>query len=108
MGTARNDMAEIATARGNVYGFLGAVFRAEPTVSLIQEIQSQGFSETLSALGLPLGDRFHDASPDKLAEDLALEFTKLFIGPGPHLSPYESTNIQGMNELDATLRGPRP
>lgn len=106
MGMARKDRVESATARGNVYGFLAAVFRAEPTVSMIQEIQNHGFPETLSALGLPPGDRFNDADPDKLAEDLALEFTKLFIGPGPHLSPCESTNIQGMNNLDATLWGP--
>ncbi len=107
MGMARKDMIESATARGNVYGFLAAVFRAEATVSMTQEIQNHGFPETLSALGLPPGDRLYDADPDKLAEDLALEFTKLFIGPGPHLSPYESTNIQGMNKLDATLWGPQ-
>ncbi len=107
MGMARKDMVERATARGNVYGFLAAVFRAEATASMIQEIQNHGFPETLSALGLPLGDRFYDVDPDKLAEDLALEFTKLFIGPGPHLSPYESTNIQGMNKLDATLWEPQ-
>ncbi len=107
MGTARKDMAESATARGNVYGFLAAVFRAEPTVSMIQEIKGPGFSEALSGLGFTLGEEYYEASDDQLVEDLAIEFTRLFIGPGPHISPYESTNIQGMNKLDATLWGPQ-
>lgn len=107
MMTARNDMIETAKARGNVYGLLANVFRAEPTVALVKEMQAQGFSEALSALGLSLGDSFHEASPDKLAEDLALEFTKLFIGPGPHISPHESANIDAEIPMEATLWGPQ-
>ncbi len=105
MATARKNMSEKAYARSDVYGLLANVFRAEPTAALVQEMQGQGFSEALSTLGISLGDTFHETSPDKLAEDLALDFTNLFIGPGPHISPHESANIAAETPMEATLWG---
>ncbi len=107
MGTARKTKTETETAyaRSDVYGLLAEVFRAEPTATLVEEMQAQGFSETLSGLGVSLGSAFHETSSDKLAEDLALEFTKLFIGPGPHISPHESANIDSEIPMEATLWG---
>lgn len=107
MGAARKDIAETATARSHVYGLLAGVFRTEPTVALIEHMQSPGFSEALSGLELTLGDEFHAASSDQLVEDLALEYTRLFIGPGPHLSPHESLHVEAGNPADNSLWGPQ-
>ena len=107
MGTARNDMTETATARSNVYGLLANVFRAEPTVALIREMQSPGFAAAFSELGLGWGNEFLDASPEQLAEDLALEYTRLFIGPGHRISPHESLHVELGNISENAMWGPQ-
>ena len=107
MGAAREDIAETATARSHVYGLLAGVFRAEPSAALVEHMRSGGFSEALSGLGLTLGDSFHAASSDQLVEDLALEYTRLFIGPGPQLSPHESLHVDSGSPSDTTLWGPQ-
>jgi TorA maturation chaperone TorD len=107
MGAAREDIAETATARSHVYGLLAGVFRAEPTAALVEHMRSAGFSEALSGLGLALGDEFHAASCEQLVEDLALEYTRLFIGPGPQLSPHESVHVDSGSPSDNTLWGPQ-
>jgi TorA maturation chaperone TorD len=107
MTTARKDMAETATARSNVYGLLAAVFRAEPSAALLAHLRTQEFTDVLESLGLSMGDGFHDTPCEELAQDLAVEFTRLFIGPGPHISPHESTNIEFGNAMEGTLWGPQ-
>lgn len=94
MGAARNELAALAKARADIYGLLAAVFRAEPTVALIREIKSPAFSSMLSELGFPLGGAFQERPSSDLAADLALEYTRLFIGPGPRISPHESLHVE--------------
>lgn len=106
MGMAHKDKTENATARSNVYGLLAAVFRAEPTASMIQEIRGPGFTEALSGLEFSLGEVCNEVSDDQLVEDLAIEFTRLFIGPGPHLSPHESLHAEEGAGLEGGLWGP--
>ncbi len=93
MGTARNEMAENATARSQVYGLLAAVFRAEPTEVFLKEIKGSHFSKVFAELGVELGQEFYDRPEAELQEQLAVEFTRLFIGPGPHISAHESIFI---------------
>lgn len=106
MTTARNDMAEMARGRSNVYGLLAAVFRAEPSTALLAGLKAPEIADVLASLDLSLGEDFRDAPSEKLIEDLTIEFTRLFIGPGPHISPHESVNIEYGNPLEATLWGP--
>jgi TorA maturation chaperone TorD len=106
MTTAREDMVEMATARANVYGLLAGVFRAEPSASFLAQFQDPQFAGTLESLGLSLGEEFERTSQDQLAEDLAVEFTKLFIGPGPHLSPHESLHAEEGRGLEGSYWGP--
>ncbi|MDJ0951634.1 MAG: molecular chaperone TorD family protein [Alphaproteobacteria bacterium] len=106
MTTARNDMAEMAAARSNVYGLLATVFRAEPSAALLAGLKAPEFADVLGSLDLSLGEDFRDAPCEKLVDDLAIEFTRLFIGPGPHISPHESANIEHGNAMEATLWGP--
>lgn len=107
MTTARNDMADVATARSNVYGLLAAVFRAEPSAAFLAALKAPGFEDALDSLGLRMTDGFGTAPCAELAEELAVEFTKLFVGPGPHISPHESTNIEFENAMEASLWGPQ-
>jgi TorA maturation chaperone TorD len=107
MTTARKDMAETAVSRSNVYGLLAAVFRAEPSAAFLAQLKARGFASALDSLGLSLGNDLNDSSCEKLAEDLAVEYARLFIGPGPHISPHESVNIEFPNPMEATLWGPQ-
>lgn len=88
------DMAETATARANVYGLLTAVFRAEPSSSLLARLKDPEMSGVLEGLGLSLGEDFCESPTDRLHEDLAIEYTRLFLGPGPHISPHESLHVE--------------
>ncbi len=106
MATARNDMAETATSRSNLYGLLAAVFRAEPSSAFLAELKAPAFAKVLESLDLSLGDDFEDTACENLAEDLAVEYTRLFIGPGPHVSLHESMNIDFQNPMEASLWGP--
>lgn len=106
MTTAREDMTDMATARANVYGLLACVFRAEPSPALLAEFQDPEFARTLKSLGLSLGEEFEQTSQHQLVEDLAIEFTKLFIGPGPHLSPHESLHAEEGRGQEGTYWGP--
>jgi TorA maturation chaperone TorD len=83
-------MIEVATARANVYGLLADVFREEPSEALLSKLGGPEFTGALHALDLSLDEVFESTSRAQLAEDLALEFTWLFIGPGSHISPHES------------------
>lgn len=107
MGTARNDKAKTAMARSKVYALLAGVFRAEPTVALVRGMAAPEFRGVLQELGVPLGNEFSDVPADKLVADLAVEYTRLFIGPGPHLSPHESVHWSADNPSEGALWGPQ-
>jgi TorA maturation chaperone TorD len=100
-------MAETAAARSHVYGLLAAVFRAEPSAALLARLRAPEFANVLESLDLSLGDDFQDTPYEKLVEDLAVEYTRLFIGPAPHISPHESMNMEFENPMEATLWGPQ-
>ena len=96
LGSARDDMAETAAARSNVYGLLATVFRAEPKKALIRQLMDPGLVEFFAGLGVSFGEDFlntPDDELDQLEEDLAVEFCALFIGPGDFLSPHESVHV---------------
>jgi len=103
MVTARKDMAETATSRSNVYGLLATVFRAEPSAAFLAHLGSTDVADAFGSLDLSLGVDDRESS----SEDLAVEYTRLFIGPGPHVSPHESVNIEGQDALEAALWGPQ-
>ena len=93
MANSRNDMAEMATARANVYGLLGDVFREAPSEAFLTKLRAPDFSGALRSLGLSFGEVFEGPPQKQLIEDLAIEFTRLFIGPGLTISPHESMHL---------------
>ncbi len=81
---------ETAKQRSNIYGLLALIYRAEINKELLKNIKDPGFLDVLSEMGAVLEDDFLDKSDEDLIEDLAVEYTKLFLGPGKHISPHES------------------
>jgi putative dimethyl sulfoxide reductase chaperone len=94
MELPENDMIEMASARANVYGLLADVFREEPSETLLSKLNEPEISTALRALDLSLEEIFEGVSRNQLVEDLALEFTRLFIGPGSHISANESMHVE--------------
>ncbi len=89
------DPAGAAMERSNLYGFLAAIFRREPTAALLRQIRKRHFLESLSAAGVALDRDLFERPEGELLEELAVEYTQLFIGPGNHVAPYASVHLGG-------------
>ncbi len=90
MGTDWKKLADSAKSRSEFYGLLTTVFREEPTEALIRELRGPRLSGAFSNIDVDLGESFYNDPESSLSEDLAVEFARLFIGPGPHISAHES------------------
>ncbi|MBT3306502.1 MAG: hypothetical protein HN377_08460 [Alphaproteobacteria bacterium] len=97
------EQAGTTVERSSLYGFLAVVFRAEPTPELLAEIRRDSFRAALKAVDSGLADSLAGVSEQKLLDDLAVEYTHLFIGPGNHVAPYATLFLGGNN---ASLWGP--
>jgi len=86
--------ADNAQSRSNIYGLLASVFRQEPTEALIRELRDPRLSGVFSDMGVELGETFSRLPESTAAEALGLEFTRLFIGPGSHISAHESIFVE--------------
>ncbi len=101
--TSTGTAARTARERSGLYGFLAEVFRAEPSPDLLRKIQDERFAEMLAAAGAHLGAELARRPEETLLEDLAVEYTRLFLGPGRHVRPYAATYLDGAG---ASLCGP--
>ncbi len=90
----KEDKRAVAKNRSNIYGLLASVYRQEVTSDLIQQIKDPQFLGVLSDLGTEGLDTFLQKPENELLEDLAVEYTRLFLGPGKHISPHESVHHQ--------------
>ncbi len=91
---SHEDLAGMALERSQLYGLLARIFREEPDVTLLCQLKTREFTLALSDAGLDLGSVFRN-KPDKLLqEELTIEFTRLFYGPGHHISPHESVQLK--------------
>lgn len=100
MKNASSDsMIEMANARGRMYDLLASVFRTEPDRQFIDTLRGPRFAGAFASFGIHLGDEFLQSTVDDLHEALAIEFTRLFMGPGQHISPHESifAEVDGEN-----------
>jgi len=90
MGTDWKALADSAKSRSEVYGLLTTVFREAPTAAFIKELRGPRLSGVFSDMGVALGETFYSEPESDVVEALLLEFTRLFIGPGHHISAHES------------------
>jgi len=81
-----------ASQRSNIYGLLAAVYRQEINSDLLQQIKDPRFMGVLSDLGSEELAQFFQKPDKELLEELAVEYTRLFLGPGKHISPHESVH----------------
>ncbi|MCP4287494.1 MAG: hypothetical protein GY792_24160 [Gammaproteobacteria bacterium] len=106
MGTDWKALADNAKSRSETYGLLANIFREEPSEALINELRGPRLSGVFSALDVELGDNFYNDPTSEVKESLSLEFTRLFIGPGPHISAHESI-FSDMDSGMGALWGPK-
>ncbi len=99
------DLAETARERSNVYSLLATIYHKELTTTLLKQIKDPQFLRVLSDQGVQLGDDILQRSEDELIEDLAVEYTRLFLGPGKHISPHESVHHERNDGDWGTLWG---
>jgi len=97
--------AEMAAARAAVYGLLARVFSAKPSVELVKAMKDRSMSVSLAACGLAMDEDFTGAADAVLAQSLAEEYTRLFVGPGPRIAAYESVYLPGEGDRGARLWG---
>ena len=98
MSISTSGMAEMATARSRTYGLLASIFRAEPNEALLEELRGPRFAGALASLEADLGEDFDNLPGKDLCQRLGIEFTRLFMGPGTHVSPHESVFVEADGE----------
>jgi putative dimethyl sulfoxide reductase chaperone len=81
-------------SRSKIYDLLAHVFYKEPGPTFLQCLRDSDTVHAFNALGLDFPEEIEkserEVGLDATLEALACEYTRLFIGPGPHLGPYES------------------
>lgn len=92
----REDLAAAAAAteRSRLLGLLATVFGGEPGLAFIRSLKTPQARAALDEAGVMLGAEFFDTPDQILLNDLAIEYTRLFIGPGPHIPPLESVQLK--------------
>ncbi len=88
-----NTAARRAKERSNLYGFLAAVYRGEPTPEFLRHLRDPSFLQVLAAAGVVLDQDLLNLPAEELVSELALEYTRLFLGPGKHVSPHASVHL---------------
>jgi TorA maturation chaperone TorD len=82
----------VARQRSNIYGLLATVYSQEVTSDLLHKIKETQLLELLSELDHRSEDSLFQKPEAEVLEDLAVEYTRLFVGPGKHISPHESVH----------------
>jgi len=84
------EINETTEYRTNTYGFLSTVYLQEPSREFIKSLRASNFLDDLNKSDLRFDKTINNDVSDKHINNLVLEYTRLFIGPGKHISPYES------------------
>ena len=101
----KTEIAGMAGQRSQLYGLLARVYRNEPDVAFISMLKTDLFKDAFMEMGIELDSDFITRTEDVLMEELAVEFTRLFLGPGPHISPHESLHHELKHGKWGTLWG---
>ena len=90
--TAKEEMTAVARRRSIVYGLLASVYRQEVTSDFLQKIKGLEFWGVLPDLGIQLTSDFFQKPEEELLDDLAVEYTRLFLGPDGHIFSHKSVH----------------
>jgi len=99
-----NEMADTAMVGSQVYNLLAIVFRDVPSAAFLEQLKTAEFASALRDVQLDLDHAYLQRPTRQLREELCVEFTRLFCGPGKHISPHESVQLH-MNS--GSLWGPK-
>ena len=72
----------------SIYRLLSHFYRKELSLSLVEKMEQSGLLAELERLGYEIDS--HKLKDEAYLRDLAIEYSRVFIGPGSHLSPYGS------------------
>jgi putative dimethyl sulfoxide reductase chaperone len=86
-------MARMADERKNLYSLLAAIFREEMTGDILNRILEPEFLTGLADVNIDTGPITEICPDEAFLEALAQEFSRLFMGPGKHVAPYESVHL---------------
>ena len=86
------EMAHLAGNRSIIYGLLAAIYRRELSSELLEQLKTPAFLNVLAELGINLNNGFFQNHGKVLLEEMAVEYARLFVGPGKHISPHESVH----------------
>jgi TorA maturation chaperone TorD len=96
--------AERDRSRASAYGMLAKLFDSPPSAEMLIELRKAGlFAPSSGSSEESLG-----GSWEIDREDLDAEYTRLFLGPGPHVSPFASVyrkDENGGGELWGNMTG---
>ena len=87
--TDRQQSSQKAFQRSDVYGLLSLIYSQEPDESFIEKLNS-GNSRLIFIKEGMWDEKFWTQSVQKVCEFLAVEYTRLCIGPKDHVSLFES------------------
>ena len=96
---------DVADHRSNIYGLLATVYRKEVTPDLLHQVKDPRILGVFADLGIEGIKTFLQSSEEELIEDLTVEYARLFLGPGKHISPHESVHHQREDGDWGTLWG---
>ncbi len=88
--SSRDEVAEGAVARSNVYGLLATIFREPLSAATLASLREAGILDLISEPLEDTEDILPEAGDSETLETLAIDFTQLFHGPRDHIPPYES------------------
>lgn len=76
--------------RARIYRFFSLAFARELDAAAVESFRAGGVHDLLRELRPSLSSSVLVGDPEDAAEELACEFARLFVGPGPLLPPYQS------------------
>ena len=115
MAVAKGEMAVIALARANIYNLLASTYAVPPSTRVAQAISDGTLLRVFRDVGLDqvadeLDVRIGGRDARDLLEEMEVEYTRLFVAPGPgYVSPYQSMYCVESSEggTDASNDGKR-
>ena len=79
-------------ARKSIYVFLASVYLKELSEPVLHRLHESGLLEELNEQGSEFDVASLRPVDAQLVEELARQYARVFIGPGPHAPPYESVH----------------
>ena len=95
--TSDLDPATSAKARSRVFALLSLVYRQEPTKEFIEQCRQPELKSVLAECGIDLTNI--GENEEAFAEELAIEYSDLFLVPKKQVHPYESVYSESGQEM---------